>query len=114
MPPVSPPTAPVRTCLGCRKRDGQAVLVRLIAEGDRVVADLARRGHGRGAWVHRDRRCVGRLALGAVERGLRAKLAPDALAGLGAAIGSVTGHGGQDQVQPAPAKAAPGHGTPER
>ena len=70
---------PVRTCLGCRKRDDQTALVRLVADGDRVIVDQARRKPGRGAWVHRDARCQKRLTVGAIERGLRRKLAKDAL-----------------------------------
>ena len=35
--------SPERTCLGCRKRDTQTALVRLAADGDRVVIDEARR-----------------------------------------------------------------------
>lgn len=114
---------PVRTCLGCRKRDGQGALVRLAADGTRVAVDLDRRRPGRGAWVHRDPKCVARLPLGAVERTLRTKLAADALHGVGAAIGSVAGQTDSNQVKLPPASPADphagavpraGHGTPER
>ena len=70
---------PERTCVGCRKRDAQTALVRLAADGDRVVIDAARNKPGRGAWVHRDARCTKRLTVGAIERGLKRKLAKDAL-----------------------------------
>jgi predicted RNA-binding protein YlxR (DUF448 family) len=72
-------TRPARTCLSCRKRDAQTALVRLVADGDRVVVDAARRKPGRGAWVHRDPRCTAKLTLGAVERGLKRKLAADSI-----------------------------------
>jgi predicted RNA-binding protein YlxR (DUF448 family) len=71
--------APERTCVGCRKRDALTALVRLVADGDRVVIDAARRKPGRGAWVHRDPRCTRRLTVGAIERGLKRKLPEDAL-----------------------------------
>lgn len=71
--------APERTCLGCRKRDTVQALVRLAADGDRVIIDHARRTPGRGAWVHRDPRCAAKLSLGAVERGLKRKLAADSI-----------------------------------
>jgi len=112
-------TGPERTCLGCRKRDRQGALVRLVADGDRVVIDAARRRPGRGAWVHRDRTCVKRLAVGAIERGLRCKLAPDALVGVVDAIGSAARQTDRDQVQLPSARPAgplardtsrPGHG----
>jgi len=44
--------APVRTCLGCRRRQPQRELLRLRWSRDRVVIDqLGRRGPGRGAYV---------------------------------------------------------------
>jgi predicted RNA-binding protein YlxR (DUF448 family) len=79
---------PERTCIGCRKRDQLSALVRLAADGDHVVVDAARRRPGRGAWVHLDPRCTRRLAAGALERGLRRKLAPDALTSLSPQLNS--------------------------
>ncbi|PZU42074.1 MAG: DUF448 domain-containing protein [Arsenicicoccus sp.] len=54
---------PVRTCVGCRRRDEQAALLRLVARRDddgssSVVADERRRLPGRGAYVHRRPECV--------------------------------------------------------
>jgi uncharacterized protein len=107
----------VRTCLGCRKRDRQAALVRLVAAGDRVVVDVDRVRPGRGAWVHVDRKCVSRLAVGAVERGLKRKLAADALAGVAPALLPTTvpvaGQTDPNRVQLPPASPAQGNGTPE-
>ena len=98
-----PGSGPERTCLGCRKRDRQAVLVRLVADGDRVVIDADRSRPGRGAWVHRDRKCAARLAIGGLERGLRRKLPATALAGLADAVGvhpdRIARQSGPDQVQ---------------
>lgn len=61
---------PVRTCVGCRRRDVQENLVRLAlrtpessegrpagGEVPEVVPDPARRMPGRGAWLHPEREC---------------------------------------------------------
>ena len=48
----------MRTCVGCRERASRADLLRVVADGDRLVPDLARRLPGRGASVHPDLRCV--------------------------------------------------------
>ncbi|NKY84884.1 YlxR family protein [Nocardia veterana] len=59
---------PVRTCVGCRKRELAADLLRVVAqspgsgpEGDAVVAivpDPRRRLPGRGAWLHPVSACL--------------------------------------------------------
>ncbi|MEU7629121.1 YlxR family protein [Nocardia sp. NPDC049220] len=55
------PAAPVRTCIGCRKRELAVDLLRIVARqravGDgshtvEVVPDPQRRLPGRGAWLH--------------------------------------------------------------
>ena len=52
---------PKRTCIGCRKTDDQAVLMRLVGvDTDGRIAvrvDEHRRMSGRGAWVHRGTAC---------------------------------------------------------
>ncbi|MCQ2001916.1 YlxR family protein [Arthrobacter zhaoxinii] len=57
---------PQRTCVGCRKRDDQAVLLRLVRVsmegGNAVRVDEDRRMPGRGAWLHPDTACL-RLAV---------------------------------------------------
>ena len=60
MPEPAPEGAngPVRTCLGCRRRDDQARLLRVVADGTTVVVDPRRRAPGRGAYVHPDPACV--------------------------------------------------------
>ncbi|WP_228803829.1 YlxR family protein [Nocardia higoensis] len=54
-------SAPVRTCIGCRKRESAVELLRIVArdrdagDGSRIVVvvpDPRRRLPGRGAWVH--------------------------------------------------------------
>src|SRR5690606_10403344 len=53
---------PVRTCVGCRRRDLAARLVRVVladgTAGRTAVVDLARRLPGRGAWLHPDLQCL--------------------------------------------------------
>ena len=84
--PTSPPArhTPVRTCVGCRGRDEQHVLLRVVARRDEatgrwilrpderrrgsgrdeatarwiLVPDVRRRGAGRGAYVHPDPQCL--------------------------------------------------------
>ncbi|QFG68926.1 YlxR family protein [Ornithinimicrobium pratense] len=63
----TPPRArhtPVRTCVGCRGRDEQTVLLRVVARRDGTTSrwtiepDERRRGQGRGAYVHPDPACL--------------------------------------------------------
>lgn len=49
---------PVRTCVGCRRREPRSTLLRVVAGDGVLVADAAARLPGRGAWVHPDERCV--------------------------------------------------------
>jgi predicted RNA-binding protein YlxR (DUF448 family) len=50
---------PIRTCVGCQKRDEQQNLVRWVAEATgRIKIDEHARLPGRGAWVHRKRECL--------------------------------------------------------
>jgi predicted RNA-binding protein YlxR (DUF448 family) len=49
---------PVRTCIGCRRRDEAGRLLRVVADGTTVVVDPRRRAPGRGAHVHPDAACV--------------------------------------------------------
>ncbi len=49
---------PARTCVGCRRRDARAVLLRLVARDGAIVPDPNASLPGRGAWIHRDRDCV--------------------------------------------------------
>ena len=54
---------PVRTCVGCRKRELAAELLRVVAEGGgdghyAVTVDAAGNLPGRGAWLHPDQQCL--------------------------------------------------------
>ncbi|WP_369803717.1 YlxR family protein [Mycobacterium sp. NAZ190054] len=80
---VNPSGAPVRTCIGCRKRELAVDLLRVVAvdagNGEyAVTVDAARRLPGRGAWLHPDPGClqaaVRRRAFG---RALRITGSPD-------------------------------------
>ncbi|MCV7209181.1 YlxR family protein [Mycolicibacterium canariasense] len=57
------PDGPVRTCVGCRKRELAVDLLRLAAVLDgpghyAVTVDSAGSLPGRGAWLHPDRQCL--------------------------------------------------------
>jgi predicted RNA-binding protein YlxR (DUF448 family) len=49
---------PVRTCIGCRRRDQADRLLRVVADQTSVAVDPRRRAPGRGAHVHPDPACV--------------------------------------------------------
>lgn len=49
---------PVRTCVGCRKRDAKPALLRVVVVAGVLTVDHARRLPGRGACVHPDLSCV--------------------------------------------------------
>jgi uncharacterized protein len=53
------PSSPVRTCVGCGVKAAPTELVRLKADGMRVIIDHQRSG-GRGAWLHRSGICLER------------------------------------------------------
>ncbi|WP_082046451.1 MULTISPECIES: YlxR family protein [Arthrobacter] len=53
---------PIRTCVGCRRRDRQSHVMRVVArpiDGQiAAVIDERRRLSGRGAWLHPDPACM--------------------------------------------------------
>lgn len=53
-------TGPIRTCVGCRGRDSDARLLRIVHDPGTAALSLdpRRSAAGRGAWVHRDERCI--------------------------------------------------------
>jgi uncharacterized protein len=58
-PDQSGARAPIRTCIGCRRRSAAAELLRVVAgPGGSVLPDPRRRAAGRGAWLHPDPDCV--------------------------------------------------------
>ncbi|MDR1427014.1 MAG: YlxR family protein [Bifidobacteriaceae bacterium] len=69
------PSAPIRTCVGCRARCPRSDLVRVVRGQDTpgvLVADVAARLPGRGAWVHASPVCLEQaLRRGAFQRTLR-------------------------------------------
>lgn len=88
-------SGPVRTCVGCRQRDSQQVMVRFVLSRDDVdgtvgvVADFRRVRPGRGAWLHDNARCA-ELAVKrkAFSRALR--VTADLMDGLTNAVGSMS------------------------
>ncbi|WP_409366052.1 YlxR family protein [Mycolicibacterium novocastrense] len=81
------PVGPVRTCVGCRKRELAVELLRVVAVGNvdgagnslgTVTVDPARKLPGRGAWLHPTPQCleaaIRRRAFG---RALRITGSPD-------------------------------------
>ncbi|MGP4053762.1 YlxR family protein [Mycobacterium sp. 4D054] len=80
---VKPSGAPVRTCIGCRKRELAVDLLRVVAvdsgNGEHAVTvDEARRLPGRGAWLHPDPGCLqAAVRRRAFSRALRITGSPD-------------------------------------
>ncbi|MEH0111400.1 YlxR family protein [Tersicoccus sp. MR15.9] len=66
----------MRTCVGCRRRDSQHLLVRVVrlsASSPRLQVDARRRLPGRGAWLHPEPQCLQRaLSRRAFDRAFRA------------------------------------------
>ena len=53
---------PRRTCAACRKEAGSFELIRWVrADDGQVYPDLAGSSHGRGAWLHPQKKCLSRL-----------------------------------------------------
>ncbi|WP_349904144.1 YlxR family protein [Parafrigoribacterium humi] len=79
---------PVRTCLGCRKRDVRSSLLRVVARNGEVVVDRSATLSGRGAWVHPTLPCIETsIARKAFARALRVD-GPLQAAGLLAPVGA--------------------------
>ncbi|HEX9496942.1 MAG TPA: YlxR family protein [Mycobacterium sp.] len=80
------PDGPVRTCVGCRKRELAVELLRVVAvdggNGDcAVTVDSARKLPGRGAWLHPDPQCLdAAIRRRAFARALRITGSPDTTA----------------------------------
>ncbi|HEX6230236.1 MAG TPA: YlxR family protein [Actinomycetota bacterium] len=82
------PGRPERTCVGCRGTGPKRELLRIVRSVDGTVRpDPRGTAPGRGAYVHRDRRCVeAALAGDALWRALRARAAERGAARLRADI----------------------------
>jgi predicted RNA-binding protein YlxR (DUF448 family) len=65
-----------RTCIGCMKKDSKAAMVRIAVVENRVEADFAGSGEGRGAYLHRTNECALRFVNSKVKefRSLRRKI----------------------------------------
>ena len=80
------PEGPVRTCIGCRRRELAVELLRVVAvdEGNgncAVIVDTARKLPGRGAWLHPDPQCLdAAIRRQAFVRALRISGKPDTTA----------------------------------
>lgn len=79
---IHPPKGPVRTCVGCRKRELAVELLRVVAvDGNgkqAVTVDPARKLPGRGAWLHPDPQCLdAAIRRRAFARALRITGSPD-------------------------------------
>jgi uncharacterized protein len=55
---VSTDTRPERTCVGCRKRDSVANLLRMVVDGGVVSPDERHQAPGRGAHLHPVTECL--------------------------------------------------------
>jgi predicted RNA-binding protein YlxR (DUF448 family) len=76
------PDGPVRTCIGCRKRELAVELLRVVAvDGNgecAVTVDPARKLPGRGAWLHPEQECLdAAIRRRAFVRALRITGSPD-------------------------------------
>ncbi|MEB4615666.1 YlxR family protein [Leucobacter sp. M11] len=48
----------VRTCVGCRKRDSRAALLRVVHRDGQLIPDQRAVLPGRGAWFHPTQSCL--------------------------------------------------------
>ena len=67
---------PMRTCLGCMRRDPQSAMIRVAAVAGRVQPDDLSRKPGRGGYLHRSADCLMRFERSKIRefRSLRLKL----------------------------------------
>ena len=70
---------PQRTCVGCRQVDEQRALVRLTAEGSRLLVDGPQRRPGRGAYLHARATCLTRAEKGGLSRSFRRSIPRDSI-----------------------------------
>jgi predicted RNA-binding protein YlxR (DUF448 family) len=93
---IAPSGGPVRTCIGCRKRELAVELLRVVAaDGGNGVyvltVDSARKLPGRGAWLHPEQECLdAAIRRRAFARALRITGSPDITAVL-EHVGAVSG-----------------------
>ena len=54
---------PVRSCIGCRKKENPSELIRVVLIDGKLIPDIKGGAPGRGAWLHK------KCAEGAISRG---------------------------------------------
>src|SRR4051812_45967106 len=75
-------TGAVRCCAACRSESDPATMIRWVRSPmGEVAPDLGRSSFGRGAWLHADPRCLGKLNA-ALSRSFRAPVTTTAEQGL--------------------------------
>jgi predicted RNA-binding protein YlxR (DUF448 family) len=85
-------TEPIRTCVGCRRRDRRATLTRVAVRNGVLAIDPAKRAPGRGAYLHDARACLEAFARrGGFVRSLRCVIAKDQREALVARLPEVQG-----------------------
>lgn len=83
---------PVRTCVGCGRRDARTALVRFVASGAELRPDVAGRLPGRGAYLHRAAAChEGFMSRRGPIRSLRSTVGREARAALVAVLAGLGG-----------------------
>ena len=71
--------SPTRMCVGCRGREPQNQLIRVVCQDNQIVIDQRQTADGRGAWLHSDRECFSTaIARKAITRALRVPAWTDA------------------------------------
>ncbi|MFN2544335.1 MAG: YlxR family protein [Actinomycetota bacterium] len=76
-------SGPERTCVACREAAPQRDLVRFVRGGETVVPDPRGSMPGRGAYLHRDPRCVEiGVTRGVLARALRSSIPEDEVSNL--------------------------------
>jgi len=71
---------PERTCVGCRQRAAKGELMRLVARDSEILVDHRQRLPGRGAYVHRDDKCIASaVSRGGLSRSFRRRIDASAL-----------------------------------
>ncbi|HUY28253.1 MAG TPA: YlxR family protein [Candidatus Binataceae bacterium] len=53
--------SPVRTCLGCMRRDAQSAMLRVVLSNGHAVLDAEKKLPGRGGYLHASADCVRRF-----------------------------------------------------
>ena len=69
---------PTRMCVGCRSREPQNLLIRIVLADNHAVIDRTGTLPGRGAWMHRDAQCFSTaVQRKAIARALRVPVSLD-------------------------------------